>query len=443
MTKPLRQNSLPPPRVRLPKLVQGTGLTVSRRGAMRYLINRYGRVFEFNVPFFGRSIVVSDPALVRSVHAASADQLINYHGNLSNFFGPGSIFALDGSRHHDRRRLLAPAFHGRSLKNYEAIIVDETLRESANWSEGNEFRILEPMHRITLNAILRIIFGADGAEIAQLRDIIPRYTKVGSMLAKFMPVPKFRTRRFSPWRKLDEVRREFDRTVLALIDKAERDPSLSQRPDVLALLVRSRHVDGIAMSRLDVCDELVTLVGAGHETTASALGWAFERLRRHPAVLAELVAEVDACGSDFRRATILEVLRVRPIIDYPGRRVSGPYFDLGGWRIPHNRNVFVSLADLHENPDVFPHPECFDPDRFRDTAAPAWLAFGSGARRCIGSDFAIFEMDIVLRTVLQNFQLHTDGARDEKLNFRGVAYAPKRGGRVRVNRRKLPTCQPS
>jgi cytochrome P450 len=431
-------NRLNPPRVRLPKLVQGVLLTLFRRNAMRYWIKRHGRIFEFNVPFFGRSVIVSDPALVRSVCTASAEQLTNYEANLSNFFGPGSIFALDGRRHHDRRRLLAPAFHGRSLKNYESIVIDETLRETANWPENKEFRILEPMHTITLNAILRIVFGADGAELEDLCEVIPRYAKLGSILAKFMPVPKFRTWHYSPWSKLDEIRRVFDRIVLRIIDRAAADPRLGERTDILALLLRSGHIDGTRMSRQDICDELVTLVGAGHETTASALSWAFERLRRHPDVLAELVREVDAGGSDFRRATILEVLRMRPIIDYPGRRVSASSFDLGPWRIPHNRNVFVSLADLHENPDIFPHPERFDPNRFRDAKhpAPGWLAFGSGARRCMGADFAIAEMDIVLRTVLQKFQIHTDSAADEKSHFRGVAYAPKLGGRVVVNRRK-------
>jgi cytochrome P450 len=405
---------------------------------MRYWIKHHGRIFEFNVPFFGQCVAISDPALVRSVCTADAERLTNYQLNLSNFFGPGSLFALEGHRHHDRRRLLAPALHGRSLKNHESIIVDETLRESANWPENKEFQVLEPMQRITLNVILRTVFGADGVELEELREIVTRYTKRGSILAKFMPAPMFRTRRYSPWNKLDKIREDFDRLVLTLIERAKADPGLGERTDVLGQLLRSRHADGTGMSRADICDELVTLIGAGHETTASALTWAFERLRRHPDVLAELVGEVDAGGSDFRRATILELLRVRTIIDYPGRRVNAPYFDLGTWRIPHSRNVFVSLADLHENPEVFPHPERFDPTRFRDTSqpAPAWLAFGSGARRCIGSDFAIAEMDIVLRTVLRSFRIHTDAAADEKSHFRGVAYAPKLGGRVVVSRRK-------
>lgn len=432
----LTPNRLNPPPVRLPKLVQGVGFAVVRRRAMRNWIKRHGRIFEINVPIFGRSVVVSDPALVRSVCTASTEQLINVQPNLGNLFGPGSVFGLEGSRHRERRRLLAPAFHGQSLKNYEEIIEDETLRESANWPENKEFRILEPMNRITLNVILRTVFGADGPELEELREIVPPWMTLGSLMA-FVPAPPFPTGRHSPWGKLDEFRKAFDRIVLTLIDRADADPGLGERADILALLLRSRHDDGTGMPRLDICDELLTLIGAGYESTASALGWAFERLRRHPDVLAELVREVDEGGSDFRRATIFELLRSRTVVDVIGRRVGAPNFDLGEWRIPHNRTVLVRIADLHENPEIFPHPEQFDPYRFHGTkpAAPAWLAFGGGVRRCVGADFAIAEMDIVLRTVLQNFRIQTDAAADEKSHFRGLAHTPKLGGRVVVNRR--------
>jgi cytochrome P450 len=430
-------NRLNPPPLRSPKLLQGVEFAVFRRKAMRNWIKRHGHIYEINVPIFGRSVVVSDPALVRSVCTASTEQLINVQPNLGNLFGPGSVFGLDGSRHRDRRRLLAPAFHGQSLKNYEKVIEDETLRESANWPENKEFRILEPMNRITLNVILQIILGADGAELEELREIVAPWMTLGSLMA-FVPAPPLRTGRHSPWGKLDEFRKALDRIVLTLIDRADADPGLGDRVDVLALLLRSRYDDGTGMSRLDLCDELLTLIGAGHESTASALGWAFERLRRHPDVLAELVREVDEGGSDLRRATIFELLRSRTVVDVIGRRVGAPNLDLGQWRIPHNRTVLVRIADLHENPEIFPHPERFDPYRFRDTkaAAPAWLAFGGGTRRCIGADFAIAEMDIVLRTVLQNFRIQTDAAADEKPHFRGLAHTPKLGGRVVVNRRK-------
>ncbi len=190
-------NRLNPPPVRLPKLVQGVGFAVSRRIAMRNWIKRHGRIFEINVPIFGRSVVVSDPAQVRSVCTASAEQLLNVQPNLGNLFGPGSVFGFDGSRHRDRRRLLAPAFHGRNLRNYEKIIEDETLRESANWPENKEFRILEPMNRITLNVILRAILGAAGAELEELGEIVPPYMRLGSIMA-FVRRPPFRTGRTQP-----------------------------------------------------------------------------------------------------------------------------------------------------------------------------------------------------------------------------------------------------
>lgn len=429
------------PRVRSPKFVQAVGFAFVRRRAMRSWINRYGRIFEIDVPIFGRSVVVSDPALVRSVCTAGPEEMLNVQPNLGNLFGPGSVFGLDGSRHREQRRLLAPAFHGRSLINHQRLIEEETLREVANWPENREFRTLEAMNRITLNVILRVIFNADGAELRKLREIVPSFMKLGQLLA-FVPPPVSRIRRYTPWRKLDAFRETFDRIVFTLIERAEADADLDERTDVLALFVRARNEtrkeNGTAMSRLDICDELLTLVGAGHETTASALCWAFERLRRHPEVLDELVREVDEGGSAFRRATILEVLRARTVIDVVARRVVGPEVDLCGRRIARDHTVFVRIADLHDNPDVFPGPERFDPSRFREVkpAPHGWLPFGGGPRRCIGADFAITEMDVVLRTVLRHFRIQTDSAPDEKSHFRGVAHTPKRGGLLVVNRRR-------
>ncbi|MGH3678195.1 MAG: cytochrome P450 [Mycobacterium sp.] len=424
-----------PPVVRLPKPVQMVLLAGFRRWALRNGVKRYGPVFAINVPFFGRSVVVADPALARQVFLASTDDLINVQPNLSRIFGPGSVFALDGVEHRRRRKLLAPPFHGQSIKNYEKVIEEETLRESANWPEGKEFRALEPMNKITLNVILRTVFGADGAELDFLRKIIPPWAKLGSRMAT-LPEPPFSTGRYSPWGRLAEFRRNFDRTVFALIDKAEADPRLDERTDILALLLRSRYDDGSPMSRQDVSDELLTLLGAGHETTASTLGWAFERLRRHPDVLAELVKENDEGGNEFRQATILELQRNRTVIDFAGRHVAAPHFDIGEWRIPHGYTVMISLTNVHANPDIFPNSERFDPYRFVGKRAPtAWMPFGGGTRRCIGAAFANVEMDVVLRTVLRHFVIDTDDVPDEKIHFRGIAFTPKDGGLITLHRR--------
>jgi cytochrome P450 len=410
-------------------------MTAFRRRFLRYAGKRYGSVFAINVPFFGRSVVVSDPALARQVFLASTDDLINVKPNLSRIFGPGSVFALDGKEHRARRKLLAPPFHGQSIKNYEKVIEEETLRETANWPEGQQIRTLEPMNRITLNVILRTVFGADGAELDFLREIIPPWAELGSRMAT-LPEPPFSTGRHSPWGKLAEFRRNFDRTVFALIDKAQADPLLEERTDILALLLRSTYEDGTPMSRQDVSDELLTLLGAGHETTASTLGWAFERLRRHPAVLGKLVEENDGGGNEYRQATIQELQRNRTVIDFSGRHVQAPYFDVGDFRIPHGYTVMIAIANVHANADVFPNPERFDPDRFVGTRTPtAWVPFGGGTRRCIGAAFANVELDVVLRTILRHFVIETDDAPDEKVHFRGIAFTPKDGGLITVRRR--------
>jgi hypothetical protein len=425
-----------PPVVRLPKPVQGVLLAGFRRWFQRNAQKRYGPVFAINVPFFGRSVVVSDPALARQVFLASTDDLLNVQPNLSRIFGPGSVFALDGKEHRARRKLLAPPFHGQSIKNYEKVIEEETVRETANWPEGVEFPTLEPMNRITLNVILRTVFGADGAELDFLREIIPPWAKLGSRMAT-LPEPPFSTGPYSPWGRLAEFRRSFDRTVFALIDKAKADPRLEERTDILALLLRSTYDDGSPMSGQDVSDELLTLLGAGHETTASTLGWAFERLRRHPDVLAKLIEENDEGGNEFRHATIQELQRSRTVIDFAGRHVRAPHFDLGEWRIPHGYTVMIAIANVHANADVFPDPEQFDPYRFVGTRAPtAWVPFGGGTRRCIGAAFANVEMDVVLRTVLRHFVIETDDAPDEKIHFRGIAFTPKDGGLITVRRRE-------
>lgn len=247
--------------------------------------------------------------------------------------GPGSVFALDGAEHKRRRRLLTPPLHGRSVKNYEKVFEEETLRESAAWPEGQTFPTLEPMMRITLNAILRAVFGADGQKLDELRRIIPPWVTLGSRLA-VIPSPPRTFGRLTPWGRLADYRRRYDEVIDRLIDEVRSDPRFDERDDVLALLLRSTYEDGTEMSRSEIADELLTLLAAGHETTASTLGWAFERISRHPDVLDKLVAEAATDDNEYRQATIYEVQRNRTVIDFAGRHVHAPTFELGEWVIP-------------------------------------------------------------------------------------------------------------
>ena len=408
---------------------------VGRRQATARLTRRYGRVFALPIPVFGDTVVVSDPALTKQIFTTSPDVLYNIRPNLSRLLGPGSVFALDGLEHRARRKLLTPPFHGKSIKAYEQIVEEETLRQIATWPEGREFATLEPMMHITLNIILRTIFGADGAELRELRELIPKWVTLGSRLA-VLPSPK-RELRWGPWAKLTAYRAQYERLVDRLITRARSDPHFEDRTDVLTLFLRSTYEDGSAMTRREIGDELLTLLAAGHETTASTLGWAFERISRHPDVLARLVAEADSDDNTYRQATIFEVQRNRTVIDFIGRHVEAPSYQLGEWVVPQGYSIMVSLSQLHENPDIFPDPERFDPQRFID-AKPntfAWVPFGGGTRRCVGAAFANMEMDIVLRTVLRHFTIQTTDAPGEKCHFRGVAYTPKKGGRVVMYRR--------
>jgi cytochrome P450 len=428
-----------PPGPRLPKLMQGIGYVLSRNRVYQYIARRHGDVFTMNLPMFGRTVIVANPQLAKQLFTAGTDDVGNIQPNLSRVLGKGSVFALDGADHRLRRKLLTPPFHGKSVKNYEKIFEEETLRESANWPEGQAFPTLEPMMRITLNAILRAVFGAEGEQLDELRRIIPPWVTLGSRLA-VVPTPSRDFGRFSPWGRLAEYRRRYDDVIGGLIDHVKADPDFDSRDDVLALLLRSTYEDGSRMSRSDIGDELLTLLAAGHETTASTLGWAFERIVRHPRVLAKLVDEAATDDNEYRQATILEVQRARTVIDFAGRHVYAPTFALGDWVIPRGTSIVVAIAQLHNRAEEFAAPDRFDPQRYIGTRPPtfAFVPFGGGTRRCVGAVFANVEMDVVLRTVLRHFVIATTRAPDEKAHSRGVAFTPKDGGRIIVHRRETP-----
>jgi hypothetical protein len=425
-----------PPGPPWPRALQGAAFLASRRRVTRLMRRRYGRVFSLNVPMFGQAVFVSDPALVKQLFMTSTDVVGNIEPNLGRVLGRGSFFNLEGAAHRRQRKLLVPPFHGKRMAGYEAIIEEETLREAASWPDGEPFATLAPMMRITLNAILRAVFGAEGAEFEELRTLLPPMVTLGSRLA-LLPVRTSALGRWSPWGRFAAYRREFDAIVARLIAKAQADPAAGDRGDILSLMLQARYEDGEAMSHRDIADQLLTLLAAGHETTATTLAWTVERLRRHPALLARLVAEADAGGSELRQATIIEVQRTRPVIDITGRTVKADSFRLGEWVIPKGYNLLVGISLVHDDDEVFPDAASFSPDRFAGAKPDsyAWIPFGGGTRRCIGAAFANMEMNVVLRTLLRDFELRTTTEAPERWHSRGVAYAPAKGGRAVVYRR--------
>ncbi|ORB27015.1 cytochrome P450 [Mycolicibacterium parafortuitum] len=426
-----------PPAPRIPRLAQALGFSLSRQWTVEQIARRYGDAFTMTLPVFGPTVMITEPTLAKQVFMANTDDVGNIQPNLSRVLGSGSVFALDGMDHRRRRKLLTPPFHGKSIKNYETIFEEETLREAANWPDGQPFETLEPMMRITLNVILRAVFGADGAQLDELRRIIPPWVTLGSRLS-VLPTPQRTYGRFSPWGRLATYRRQYDEVIGRLIDAVQADPAFDTRDDVLALLLRSTYEDGSSMSRQDIGDELLTLLAAGHETTAATLGWVFERISRHPDVLAKLAAEADTDDNDYRQAVILEVQRARTIIDFAGRHVYAPTFELGEWVVPQGYSIVVAIREVHHRSQDFPDPQRFDPQRFVGQRPPtlSHIPFGGGTRRCVGAAFANVEMDVVLRTVLRHFTIETTAAAGEKMHSRGVAYTPADGGRVVMRRRR-------
>jgi cytochrome P450 family 138 len=424
-----------PPGPSLPRFVQGAYALATPFRGMRRLRARYGDAFTINVPIFGRVLVISGPDDVKRLFTAGPDLVENVQPNLGRMLGPGSLFALTGEDHHRRRKLLVPPFHGRRLRAYEEIIEDVTVRELASWPQDRAFATLPSMMRITLNAILRAVFGADGAELAELRALLPPWIAYGSRLA-LLPLPKTDLGRWSPWGRFHIARRRYDAIVDRLIGKAAGE-DIDERDDVLALLLRSRYDDGSPMSRDEIADELLTLLTAGHETTATTLAWAVERLRRHPEVLRDLTEEVDAGGGALRQATITEVQRTRPVIDLVGRHIEVDGFRLGRWTPPKGCTVLVSVTLIHDDESLFPNARAFDPSRFLHAKPDLyqWIPFGGGRRRCLGAAFATMEMNVVLRTLLRDFTLIPTTEPDERWHSRGIANAPAKGGQAVVRRR--------
>lgn len=426
-----------PPAPRWPQIAQDIAYLTRGQQLMQGLYDRFGTAFSVRLPFFGPSVVITDPVLAKELFKKPTDAVRAAEPNLGLVLGPGSSFGLQGDKHLRHRRLLLPPFHGDRMRAYEGLIEAETLEDISGWPEGQEFPVRESMMRITLNTILRGVFGAEGAEFDALRSLMPKMIKLGSKLV-LVPALHRDLGRWSPWGRLMAMRAELDAIFATLIARAQSDPTLEQRSDILSLLVQARYDDGTPMAHSDIGDELFTLLVAGHETTATSLSWAVERLRRHPEVLARLAAEVDAGETALLQATVHEVLRTRPIIDAVSREVIAQSISLGPWVIPRGHIVTVNIGLTHLNNSVYPDAAAFDPDRFlgNNPDMYAWLPFGGGTRRCPGAAFANMEMTVVLRTILREFALAPTDEPDEVRKSRGVVFAPALGGRVAVHRRR-------
>jgi cytochrome P450 len=397
---------------------------------------RYGAMFTVHVTALGRLVVVSEPKLIKHVFQAGPEVLhAGSRSPLRRVLGDNSLLGIDEDHHLEQRRLLLPPFKGQRMKAYESLIEQIAAEEIERWPTGVEFPTAGPFQRITLRAILRAVFGATGATMQQLEELLPPWTEQGQGLSRFPQIQRD-LGPWSPWGRFVRLRARIDAILDRLIEDARRDPRLADREDVLALMVQARRVNGDPMTNAEIRDQLVTMLAAGHETTAHTLSWAVERLRRNPAALQRLQAEVDEGGKAYRDATIREVQRMRPVVSFAGRFTMRP-FEVGGYRLPPGVLIGLSAGLTHYDPRLFEQPERFRPERFADRLPDtySWIPFGGGIRRCIGATFAHMEMDVVLRVLLERLELAPTGAPDEPWRFKGVAWSPAGGGMAMVRRR--------
>jgi cytochrome P450 family 135 len=426
-----------PPGPRLPAAVQTAGWVARPLGMLERARARHGDAFTLRILNEGPWVVLSHPDMVRDVFTGDPDVLRSGEANqiLRPTLGEHSVLVLDGERHLRQRRLLLPPFHGERMQRYGALVRAIAEREVATWPRHRPFALAPRMAAVTLEVIMRAVFGVRDVErLALLRERLPvmlaRSIAPWQMLAAVAAGPD-RTARSARTRA---IRRPVDELLLDEIARRRTAPDLAEREDVLSLLVQARHEDGSPMGDDELRDELMTLLVAGHETTATALSWAIERLVRHPGAWRRLREEaVSGDADDYADAVCKETLRLRPVVPLVVRRVHAPV-TVGGVDLPAGVTAVPCIHLVHRRADVYPEPDRFRPERFleRPAGTYTWFPFGGGTRRCLGAAFALFEMRTVLRVVAAQAELRPARPEPERVGRRSITLVPARGGEVVV-----------
>jgi cytochrome P450 len=397
----------------------------------------------FSVRFIGFTtpmVVISDPESIRALYTSRENGLPPGRSfALEPIMGARSVLLLEGREHLSRRKVMLPPFHGERMRAYESVIAEVVDAEIDRWPLDEEFAIHPRMQAVTLEVILRAVFGvSDEERLERLRGLLERM--LGQMASPTLQLRMLIARRFSRQDPIDELRREassVDEILHAEIAERRADPELGERDDILSMLVGARFEDGEPMSDSEVRDQLITLLLAGHETTATALAWTFDLLLRNPAPLARLRTELDRGGEGYARAVVTESLRLRPVVPLAGRRL-GSELRVGDHLLPAGTDVTPAFWLTHTRPDLYPQPLAFRPERFLDDPPEtyAWVPFGGGVRRCLGAAFAEFEMRVVLREVLTRCELRGARSAPERIARRNITFSPRRGTPVIVGSRR-------
>ena len=427
-----------PPGSRTPGAVNAVQFTRDPVGFLERQWHRYGDAFSINFPGFGRMAYFAAPDTVKEIFTGDPGALHAGEANarvLEPALGKFSLLTLDEGDHMRQRKLLLPPFHGERVRRYRELITGIAEREIDRWPTGSPMPLRPRMQAITLEVILRAVFGVRGEDrLARFRATLPQLTEASGVVM-WLPFMRHNFGPWSPWARFQRMRRAVDALVYEEIRLRRADPDMEERDDVLSLLLQARHEDGSPMTDEELRDELITLLTAGHETSATALAWTFERLLRTPHALARLLGDLD--DEPYLDAVVKETLRVRPVV-IDVARVAKRDVEIGGWAIPAETIVVPAIALVQLRPDLYPEPQEFRPERFLGEDQPpaySWIPFGGGVRRCIGAAFAQVEVKTVLRAVLEKVRLAAPDPAPERQRSRHVTLVPSRDAMVVVERR--------
>jgi len=411
---------------------------------------RFGKTFTIDLVAQGPFVMLSDPDDLKAVFTASPDVLHPGEGAqiLEPIVGPTSILLLDGERHLSQRKLVLPAFHGDRMEALRGVIAEVADREIAGWPRDRAQPLHGHLQQLTLAVIMRAVFGLEQGDerLGRLSGQLTEMMEFGVSPLSLLPPLQREDLPFGTYRKFVQTREQADGEIYSLIAERRAAGDAGEGDDVLSMLLLAEHEDGTPMSDGEVRDELLTLLVAGHETTATELSWAFERLVRTPEVLGKLVAEIDAGRDEYVTATIRETLRRRPVLLIAQPRKVVDSFELGGWTYEAGVHLCPNAYLVQHDPEIYPDPYAFRPERFLDKAPGTytWIPFGGGRRRCIGASFAQLEMAIVLRALLTRTELRAADGGAEFSMRRAITVSPSGGARAVLKARgPVPAAEPA
>jgi cytochrome P450 len=432
-----------PPGPPLPRILQTAGFMLGGARFLEACRRRYGDAVTFGTLFDKRFVMVFDPELVKQLFQGSNDQLHAGEANalLGPILGRRSVLLLDGAEHLRHRRLLLPPFHGRQMLAHTDTMRASTDLEIDAWPVGEPFALLGSMQSLTLRVILRAVFGySPGAQEEELRRrlraMVEPLSRPRGLLMMSAVVRGRGDRRAA--REFEARKQAVDELLYAEISHRRAEPGLAQRDDVFSALLLAQDEDGHRLTDPEIRDELLTLLLAGHETTATGLAWTLDLLLHEPRVL----ATASRRDERYLDAVVKEALRIRPVIPGVGRVVREQPYRLNGYEVPVGVEINPSIRTIHRRADLYPDPAKFRPERFLGADSPdtyTWVPFGGGTRRCLGASFALTEMRIVLARILERTRLKAADARIAKAQFRAITLAPKGGVRVIQERAPAPT----